>query len=98
MTVEPGTDADVPPALLVNDKPINMVSSVIGSYTEQFNKKLEAVRARQQAALMRMQADRDAATMQLYVAAGLFGLFLLVVFLSVLIRIERNLRDIAGKP
>lgn len=93
-----GAEADASPVPQVNDKPINMVSSVIGSYTEQFNKKLEAARTRQQASLARMQAEKADAMMQLYVAAGLFGLFLLVVFLSVLIRIERNLREIAGKP
>lgn len=98
MPASSDTEADASPVPQVNDKPINMVSSVIGSYTEQFNKKLEAARTRQQASLARMQAEKADAMMQLYVAAGLFGLFLLVVFLSVLIRIERNLREIAGKP
>ena len=93
--VEPGEDV---PAVQVNDKPINMVIAIIGSYTDLYNKKLEAASARQQARAAQAHSDRAAALMQLYVAGGLFGLFLLVVFLFVVIRIERNLREIAGKP
>lgn len=93
--VEPGEDA---PVVQVNDKPINMVIAIIGSYTELYNKKLEAARARQQVRAEQAQSDRAAALMQLYVAGGLFGLFLLAVFLFIVIRIERNLREITGKP
>jgi hypothetical protein len=36
-------------------------------------------------------------TMRMYIAAGLFGAFLVVIFLTIAIRIERNLREIAAR-
>jgi hypothetical protein len=90
-----GMESAIP---LVNDKPINMVGSIISSYTELYNKKLASAKARQEERAAEIQRDKATAMMQLYVAAGLFGFFLLVVFLSIVIKIERNLREIAGKP
>lgn len=81
----------------VNDKPINMVGSIINSYTALFNKKIASAKAVQEARNLQLQNEKAAATMRLYGAAGLFGLFLLVVFLSIVIKIERNLREIADK-
>lgn len=83
---------------LVNDKPINMVGSVINSYTELFSKKIAAAKEKQEELAAEIQHEKATAMMQLYVAAGLFGFFLLVVFLSIVIKIERNLRTIAVKP
>jgi hypothetical protein len=42
-------------------------------------------------------AAKVSATTRMYIAAGLFGTFLLVIFLTIAIRIERNLRDIAAR-
>lgn len=88
-------DLAMPP---VNDKPINMVGSVINSYTELFAKKIAAAREKKEAAAAEMSERKAAAMTQLYLAGGLFVLFLLVVFLSIIIKIERNLREIAAKP
>lgn len=84
--------------LVVNDKPINMVGLVINSYTELFSKKIAAAKEKQEARAAEIQNEKATALMQLYVAAGIFGFFLLVVFLSIVIKIERNLREIASKP
>lgn len=90
-----GVEQAIPP---VNDKPINMVGSVINSYSQLFSQKIAAAKAKQEERAAEIQNEKATALMQLYVAAGLFGFFLLVVFLSIVIKIERNLREIAGKP
>jgi hypothetical protein len=43
-------------------------------------------------------AAKAGSTIKMYVAAGLFGVFLLIIFVSIAIRIERNLRVIADRP
>lgn len=83
---------------MVNDKPINMVGSIINNYSQLFSKKLAAAKEKQEERAAEIRNKKATALTQLYVAAGLFGFFLLVVFLSIVIKIERNLRLIAGKP
>ncbi len=90
-----GVETAIP---LVNDKPINMVGSIINSYSQLYSKKIAVAKAAQEELAAEIQHDKATALMQLYAAAGLFGFFLLVVFLSIVIKIERNLREIAGKP
>ena len=92
------TDGLEPANPLINDKPINMVGSVINSYTMLFGKKIAAAKEKQEELAAEIQNEKATAMMRLYVAAGLFGFFLLVVFLSIVIKIERNLRELAGKP
>lgn len=79
------------------ESPIAIVQKIVDSYTSIFNRKISDAKEKQQEiALEQLQAKANS-TMQMYVAAGLFGFFLLVVFLSIVIKIERNLREIANK-
>lgn len=100
--VEPVQQAVQPPTAIIEDaykeSPVAVVEEVIATYTEMFNKKIEqAAQARNEKLAEQAQAKASSA-MKLYVAGGVFGVFLLVIFLSIVIRIERNLRAIALKP
>jgi hypothetical protein len=80
------------------ESPIGVLGEIIDAYSTIFDSKLNEAKDKQSQKLQEQMADKAASTMQMYVAAGLFGVFLLVVFLSIVIRIERNLREIASKP
>jgi hypothetical protein len=96
--VEPVPEAPVVAEKAYKESPVTVVEEVIAVYTEMFNQKIakadEASKEKQMA-----QAEAKAnSTMRMTIAGGVFGLFLLVIFLSIVIRIERNLRTIAAKP
>lgn len=73
-------------------KPGDVVESVIDSYTREFNQQVKDTQAKNDAAQSKYMAEQHGAQQSLYAAAAGFGIFLLVVFLSIVIRIERNLR------
>lgn len=78
------------------ESPLVVVNDVLNAYNKMFNQKVaEATEKRDAAAAEHMEAAASAAT-RMYVAGTLFGAFLLVIFLTVAIRIERNLREIAA--
>lgn len=73
---------------------IDVVNIVLNSFTEEFNSQIQAEHERIQTEQQEhLQAKAESAS-NLYIAAGCFGLFLLIVFLSIFIKIERNLRHI----
>lgn len=79
------------------ESPFVVVDEVLTAYNKVFNQKLgEATEKQNKAAAAHMEA-KASATMRMYIAAGLFGTFLLVIFLTIAIRIERNLREIAAR-
>lgn len=73
-------------------KPNDVVVSVMDSYTREFNQQVKATQAKNDAAQAKYLAEQHGAQQSLYAAAAGFGIFLLIVFLSIVIRIERNLR------
>jgi hypothetical protein len=74
--------------------PADVVDALLGKYSIQFQRQLADLRTKE-AERQGAQAEKKAeATMKLYMAGGAFGLFLLVVTLSIFIRIERNLRPL----
>lgn len=75
--------------------PYAMIDKAMDAYTEQFNGQMAQNEASNAAARARYQADHDDGMRSLYYAAGLFGAFLLIVFISIIIKIERNLRYLA---
>lgn len=97
-----GTEEAVqaPPAVVetaFKESPFVIVDAVVDTYTKMFNQKLVDAKEKKDAqAIEEMNAKASSAT-KMYFAAGTFGIFLLVVFLSIVIRIERNLRVIADK-
>lgn len=73
-------------------KPGDVVEGVIDSFTREFNQQVKDTQAKNDAAQAKYLAEQHAARQGLYAAAAGFGIFLLIVFLSIVIRIERNLR------
>lgn len=73
-------------------KPGDVVESVIESYTREFNQQIKDTQAKNEAAQAKYLAEQHEAKQSLYAAAAGFGIFLLIVFLSIVIKIERNLR------
>lgn len=73
-------------------KPGDVVEGVIDSYTREFNQQIKDTQAKNDAAQAKYLAEQHGAQQSLYAAAAGFGIFLLIVFLSIVIRIERNLR------
>lgn len=84
--------------LAANSSTLEVVNTALNRFTEEFarqKQKGEAELAVKQARFL----ERRAQGMQsLYLAAASFGAFLLIVFLSIFIRIERNLRNLERWP
>lgn len=72
----------------VGQSPIWVVVTTINRYYEVFNRQAEQAMAEQ-------AARKERATLSLYIAAGTFGAFLMLALLSIIVRIERNLRPLA---
>lgn len=74
--------------------PAEIVDKAMDFYTVEFAAQVEEEK-RNAVYELEMQAARKAeATQSLYIAAGAFGTFLMIVFISIIIRIERNLRNL----
>ena len=72
--------------------PGQAVETVIDSYTNEFKQKAKELQAKNDEAQATYLAEQASAKQSLYAAAAGFGIFLLIVFLSLIIKIERNLR------
>jgi hypothetical protein len=95
--------AQAPEAPVVAEKaykesPVTVVEEVIAIYTEMFNQKIEKADEASKEKLMAQAEAKANSITRMTIAGGVFGVFLLVIFLSIVIRIERNLRAIAAKP
>ena len=77
--------------------PLDVVNKALNLFTQKFNEQIEKKNA-EHAAKQQEYIEGKAEGMQsLYVAAGAFVAFLMIVFLSIIIRIERNLRHLENK-
>jgi hypothetical protein len=75
--------------------PVAVVNELLDAYTREFSDQVEAERRRISQARIE-SAERKANSLFFLSAAGVcFGLFLLIVFLSIFIKIEVNLRHLA---
>lgn len=72
--------------------PEDALGGVINSYKAEFDKQIEVVDAANESARAEHAAKKAESLQMLYVAGAAFLTFLLIVFLSIIIRIERNLR------
>lgn len=78
--------------------PVDVVNKALDIFTEKFNEQI-AKGNDEYIAKQRKFVEGKAEGMQsLYVASGAFVAFLMIVFLSIIIRIERNLRHLENKP
>lgn len=74
------------------EAPVEIVDKAMDFYTLEFAAQVEEEK-RSALYEQEMHAARKVeATQSLYIAAGAFGTFLMIVFISIIIRIERNLR------
>lgn len=81
---------------LLRESPIEMVNSALSTYIRLFNEKLkERERAKDEAAAAEI-AKKAAAMTQLTIAGATFGAFLFLVFISIVVKIERNLRALSA--
>jgi flagellar biosynthesis/type III secretory pathway M-ring protein FliF/YscJ len=78
--------------------PFEIIDSVLNSYTEHFNQQLDEINTENTRKLQAYQQEKAEGMQSLYYAAAAFAGFLLIVFLSVIIRIERNLRHLEQLP
>lgn len=75
-----------------NQAPVEIVEKVMDLYTSEFSAQIEEDK-RNALYEEQLYAARKVEAMQsLYIAAGAFGTFLMIIFISIIIRIERNLR------
>lgn len=72
--------------------PDPILSKTFEAFTAEFDRQVAEVDARNQAVAEKYLADQAESRRNLLFAAYAFGVFLLIVFLSIIIRIERNLR------
>jgi hypothetical protein len=72
--------------------PHAVVDRLFQLFVESFDEALKEVRLEQFAQQTAFEARKAEGRMHLYVAGGAFGMFLMIVLLSIAIRVERNLR------
>ncbi|MDE2584708.1 MAG: hypothetical protein KGN39_04860 [Betaproteobacteria bacterium] len=94
---EPSADevvADVP----FNESPLDIAQEIFETYKTLFaEREAEKVAAKERQIAEELERKATAQT-QLYIAAGAFASFLFLVFISIVVKIERNLRDITLQP
>ncbi len=76
---------------------LDVINKALNIFTQKFHEQIEKGKeefAAKQAEYIAQKAD---GMQSLYVAAGAFAAFLMIVFLSIIIRIERNLRHLENK-
>ena len=104
---ETGDGTDVPVEQLISEpeivkpaqeSPIDVGVEVVKRFTADFNANLEAARAENESNQANKMARQASSLMTLYIAGGIFGSFLMIVFFLILVKIERNLRVISEKP
>ncbi|MAE30908.1 MAG: hypothetical protein CMO43_04830 [Verrucomicrobiales bacterium] len=74
--------------------PVDVVNQLLDTFTDVFNTQIEAEQGRITVALEEHSQAQVESVSNLSIAAVCFGMFLLIVFLSIFIKIERNLRHI----
>jgi len=78
--------------------PIDVLNNTLEVYVSSFEKRVkERDEAKSQAAVEAVRRQETAMT-QLYMAGGIFGAFLFLVFISIVVKIERNLRVLTLTP
>lgn len=72
-----------------------IVNQTLDSFDDRFSDLLQEEESRRNMERAQFMQDKAGAMQNLYIAGGAFGAFLIIVFISIFIKIERNLRDIA---
>lgn len=80
-----------------NTSTLDVVNKALGIFTQKFNEQIQKEKASFAAKQQEYMNKKADGIQSLYIAAGAFTAFLMIVFLSIIIRIERNLRHLEGK-
>ena len=81
-----------------NESPSALVDAVELKYNELFNASIAAAAEANAMKVAEKLESKASALMTLYVAGGAFFAFLWLIFMSIIVKIERNLRVISEKP
>ncbi|WP_432722670.1 hypothetical protein R0381_001540 [Jeongeupia wiesaeckerbachi] len=76
----------------------HVIQKVVGDFFQQFKANVEQEKAQRATKQQEYLVKKAEGMQSLYIAAGAFASFLMIVFLSVIIRIERNLRNLEKRP
>lgn len=76
--------------------PYVFIDKAMEAYTDQFNSQVAEADRVNTEAKNKYLADREDGLRSLYYTGACFGTFLMIVFLSIIIKIERNLRYLAN--
>lgn len=78
--------------------PVDVVNDALSTYEAAFEKRVKDRSQAQIDAAAEEARNKATAMTQLYMAGAVFGSFLLLVFISLLVKIERNLRALTVAP
>lgn len=78
--------------------PLDVINKAKNLFTQKFNEQIKNENAKYVAKQQEYIEKKSEGMQNLYVAAGAFLAFLMIVFLSIIIRIERNLRHLENRP
>jgi predicted RNase H-like nuclease (RuvC/YqgF family) len=78
--------------IAINSDPLDFVGKFFVTFTEEFDRQVQAEQDRVHKEQQEYIQTKAKSINNLYIAAASFGIFIIVVFLSIFIKIERNLR------
>lgn len=81
-----------PVTATLRESPIEIVNSTLTAYIRLFNAKIKEREQAKAAAIAEEIQNKASAMTQLMIAGSTFGAFLFLVFISIVVKIERNLR------
>lgn len=79
----------------VGRSPLWVIGRVLQQYSRQFNQQVKQAAAEEENKRMEQAIRKEQALMNLYFSAAAFGVFIMLALLSIIIRVERNLRPLA---
>ena len=74
--------------------PIKIINGVFNSYESNYESEIQRIKRINIARENEVKNEKNSILTNLYIAGGTFCSFLIIVFFSIIIKIERNLRDI----
>lgn len=77
--------------------PPDFIDKVVNLFTQKFHEQIEEENAQFEAEHEKYIAEKASGMQSLYIAAGVFAAFIIIVFLSIIIKIERNLRYLENR-
>lgn len=92
------SDVPVPNETPFNESPVQIVDELMGTYTQFFEEQQSKIAMEKARAAAEEIERKSSSMMQLYIAGGAFASFLFLVFISIVVKIERNLRNIGSLP